>query len=396
MRRVVRALAAAALFGAVGITAFAVAGPASADTEICDQYGTSTIGGKYVVMNNRWGTSESQCINVTSTGFAITAQAGVGSTSGSPVSYPAVYLGCHYTKCSPSSPLPKQVSAITSATSSISYTYVSGATYDASYDIWLDPTAKTDGVNQQEVMIWFNRQGAIQPIGKAETAKATIGGRSWEVWTGSNGSNQVISYVAPDPIASWSFSVLDFINDVKTRGSVTSSWYLTSIQAGFEPWIEGAGLAVTDFSAAINSGTSTATTPATTPVTTAATTAPATTPPTSAATTTPAAGTAACRVGYATNVWTGGYTASVTVTNAGTAALNGWKLGFTLPAGQTVSQSWNTTLTGASGALTASNTSWNGALAAGGNATFGFQGTYSGSFSTPTAFTLNGSACTTA
>ncbi|HEY0001011.1 MAG TPA: glycosyl hydrolase family 5, partial [Actinoplanes sp.] len=113
MRRVVRALAAAALFSAVSITGLAVAGPASADTQICEQYGATTIGGKYVVMNNRWGTSAEQCINVTSTGFAITSQQGVGSTSGAPVSYPAVYAGCHYTKCSPGTNMPIRVSDIT-------------------------------------------------------------------------------------------------------------------------------------------------------------------------------------------------------------------------------------------------------------------------------------------
>jgi len=44
-------------------------------------------------MNNRWGTSAQQCINVTSTGFSIQTQQGTGSTSGAPVSYPAVYYG---------------------------------------------------------------------------------------------------------------------------------------------------------------------------------------------------------------------------------------------------------------------------------------------------------------
>ena len=74
----------------------------------------------------------------------------------------------------------------------------------------------------------------------------TIGGRTWQVWQGSNGSNNVISYVAPSAITSWNFSVLDFINDIRNRGAITNSWYLTSIQAGFEPWIGGAGLAVNE------------------------------------------------------------------------------------------------------------------------------------------------------
>ncbi|GIF18281.1 hypothetical protein BJ973_008758 [Actinoplanes tereljensis] len=377
MRRAIRAFAALGLLAGAAVTAFAVAGPAAADTQICDQYGSTTIGGRYVVMNNRWGTSAQQCINVTGTGFSITSQQGVGNTSGAPVSYPAVYLGCHYTNCSPGTNLPIQVSAISSATSSISYQYVSGATYDAAYDIWLDPSPKKDGVNQQEIMIWFNRQGSIQPIGSV-VGTTTIGGRSWEVWRGSNGSNAVISYVAPSAIASWSFSVLDFINDVKNRGAITSSWYLTSIQAGFEPWIGGAGLAVTNFAAAVNSGGQ------------------ATTTPTTAPTSQPPSGTAACRVTYGTNVWSNGFTANVTVANTGSNAINGWTLGFTLPSGQSITSSWNANVTGSSGAITAGNVTWNGSLAAGANTNFGFQGTYSGSFTNPSGFTLNGSTCTTA
>ncbi|MGW4215192.1 GH12 family glycosyl hydrolase domain-containing protein [Lentzea sp. NPDC004789] len=248
MRRNIRALTAA---GALVASIFvATSGSAEADTTICDQYGSTTIQGRYVVQNNRWGTSAQQCINVTSTGFRITTQQGSSPTNGAPVSYPSVFLGCHYTNCSPGSTLPKQVSQIRNATSSISYRYA-GGTYDAAYDIWLDPTPKTNGVNQMEIMIWFNRQGPIQPIGSV-VGNTTIGGRSWQVWRGSNGSNNVISYVAPSPLNSWSFNVLDFLNDVRARGAITSSWYLTSIQAGFEPWNGGVGLAVDNFSATVN------------------------------------------------------------------------------------------------------------------------------------------------
>src|SRR3954466_23944 len=208
MRRAIRALTALGLLAGAVVTAFAVAGPAAADTQICEQYGTTTIGGRYVVMNNRWGTSAQQRLNVTSTGFSIQTQQGTGSTSGAPVSYPAVFYGCHYTNCSPGTNLPMRLSSISSATSSISYNFVSGATYDAAYDIWLDPTPKTDGVNQMEIMIWFNRQGSIQPIGSV-VGNTTLVGHTWQVWQGSNGSNNVISYVAPSPISSASFSVLD-------------------------------------------------------------------------------------------------------------------------------------------------------------------------------------------
>src|SRR6187549_3144521 len=67
----------------------------AATGEICTQFGTTTQG-NYTIMNNRWGTSATQCINVTNNGFQITTQNGTGNLSGAPVSYPAINAGCHY------------------------------------------------------------------------------------------------------------------------------------------------------------------------------------------------------------------------------------------------------------------------------------------------------------
>ena len=70
MRHPLRAVLAAAVLAVGSITTVVLAGPAEADTRICEQYGSTTIGGRYTVMNNRWGTTAEQCINVTSTGRA--------------------------------------------------------------------------------------------------------------------------------------------------------------------------------------------------------------------------------------------------------------------------------------------------------------------------------------
>jgi hypothetical protein len=43
--------------------------------------------------------------------------------------------------------------------------------------------------------------------------------------------------------------------------------------------------------------------------------------------------------------------------------------------------------------VTARNLAWNGSLPVNGSKTFGFQGTYSGTFAAPSTFTLNGTAC---
>ncbi|MBQ1011146.1 cellulose binding domain-containing protein [Micromonospora sp. M51] len=371
MKRQLRALAVAGLLVASSLVAVTFGGTASADTLICEQYGSTTIQGRYVVQNNRWGTTAQQCINVTSSGFEITTLNGSSPTNGAPTAYPSVFFGCHYTNCSPGTNLPIQVSQISSATSSISYRYVSGATYNASYDIWLDPSPKRDGVNQMEIMIWLNRQGPIQPIGSV-VGTTNLAGRTWEVWRGSNGSNNVISYVAQSAISSLNFSVLDFINDTRNRGAITNSWYLTSIQAGFEPWQGGVGLAVTSFSANVNGGGNPTNPPPTTP---------------------PPGGGASCAVKYTANSWNNGFTADVQITNTGSSAINGWTMNYNLPSGQTVTNAWNATVSQSGSAVTARNVSHNGSIAPGGTASFGYQGTVNGSYSSPSSFSLNGATC---
>ncbi|WP_145926601.1 GH12 family glycosyl hydrolase domain-containing protein [Amycolatopsis orientalis] len=248
--KLTRSLAALMLAAAATLTVpLTGATPAHADTLICDQYGATTIQGKYRVMNNRWGSNAEQCISVRDSGFRIASQKGSTATNGAPLSYPAVYVGCHYDSCSPGTNLPKQLGQIGRASSSIEYGFAGGI-FDAAYDIWMDPTPKRTGVNQMEIMIWFHRQGGVQPVG-GPVGYTTIGGRSWQVWQGNNGGNDVVSYVAPSAMSSWSFDVMDFVRDVDARTRVDGSWYLTSIQAGFEPWQGGEGLAVNRFSADI-------------------------------------------------------------------------------------------------------------------------------------------------
>jgi hypothetical protein len=249
MKHSIRAVGAAASLAAGGLVAVVAANPAHAQ-QICDQWGSTVVQRKYVVQNNRWKGSNTQCINVTETpaGFTITTQQNVMPTSGPPASYPNIYIGCRYDTCSPNSFLPMQVKSMVQVTSGLNYTYGSdNAIFDASYDIWFDPQPKKTGVNQLEVMIWLNHQGSIQPVGKS-VGEVTLRGQKWIVWSGWNGENDVISYVAPSAIPSFSFNVRTFYDDVRKRYSkLNDDYYLTSIQAGFEPWQGGVGLKVQDF-----------------------------------------------------------------------------------------------------------------------------------------------------
>ena len=140
-----------------------------------------------------------------------------------------------------------------------------------------------------------------------------------------------------------------------------------------------ARLAITFFGLDSSGPTTPPTTPSTSPPTT-----PPTTPPTNGG---------ACRVAATISAWNTGLTASVTITNTGTSAINGWSLGFTLPSGQTITQGWNATYSPASGQVTAHNASYNAAIAPGASVNIGYQANHTGNSGAPTGFTLNGAAC---
>ena len=102
---------------------------------------------------------------------------------------------------------------------------------------------------------------------------------------------------------------------------------------------------------------------------------------------------AGCRVAYTVpSQWPGGFTGSVTITNLGD-AINGWRLVWTFPSGQQVTQAWNATISPTSGTVTATNMSYNAAIPTNGTVNFGFNGSWSGTNAVPGSFSLNGIAC---
>ncbi len=97
----------------------------------------------------------------------------------------------------------------------------------------------------------------------------------------------------------------------------------------------------------------------------------------------PPGGTRGCTAAYTIiGQWQGGFQGEVRVT-AGSAAITGWTVTWTFGNGQSVTQSWNATITSSGSAVTARNLSYNGNLGAGASSTFGFIGSWNGTNSSP-------------
>jgi Cellulose binding domain len=103
---------------------------------------------------------------------------------------------------------------------------------------------------------------------------------------------------------------------------------------------------------------------------------------------------AGCRVTYSVpSEWNGGFTGNVAVTNLGD-PLDGWRLSWSFPSGQQVSQAWNATVTQSGSQVTAANVSWNGSLDTNATVSFGFNGQSAATNTNPSSFALNGVPCT--
>ncbi|MFE1943169.1 glycoside hydrolase family 48 protein [Streptomyces massasporeus] len=110
-------------------------------------------------------------------------------------------------------------------------------------------------------------------------------------------------------------------------------------------------------------------------------------------TTTANAASVQCSVDYKANDWGSGFTVDLTLTNRGTAAIDGWTLTYGYSGNQKLANGWNGSWSQAGQTITVKNAPYNGTIAAGGAVSTGAQFSYSGSNTAPTDFAVNGTRC---
>lgn len=87
-------------------------------------------------------------------------------------------------------------------------------------------------------MIWLGAIGGAGPISSSGSPIATpsIGGVSWKLYKGPNGSTTVFSFVATSEQTNYSGDIKAFFTYLVNSQGFPSSQYLLSIGAGTEPF----------------------------------------------------------------------------------------------------------------------------------------------------------------
>lgn len=250
----------------------------------CGAFDDYTVG-SYVIENDDYNSAQcpgTQCITVNETTGAFTVTQGPtcpsddGGLNGATGSYPNTLYGTSYGVTSPNSVLPEQVSAITSATSSWSFSVGGTSTdaWDVAYDIWFCPNAPSSSdacggtsgfAGGTELMIWADYQntgGYEYDLGPTTLPDGSI----WERWTFTQSSDgNTWTYLAylpkslpsSSPVSLTNLNLLEFFDDAETLSDdagttfLQSSWYLYAVQAGIETRVGGMPFVNNSFSVSI-------------------------------------------------------------------------------------------------------------------------------------------------
>jgi len=251
-----------ALLATAAVTVLAAGSAHAATTPLSGMQSRPVAGGAYTLQNNEWGSGGPESVTTNgNVGFTVTNSSIDNATNAAPGGYPSIYAGCHWGNCTQGGlgAHPVQVSRLTgpgTVTTSWKTTQPGGsAAYDVAYDVWFNQTPAAAGQpDGAELMVWLNHHGPVQPFG-SQVGTAAIGGVSYQVWEGGQPWGDTITYVMASPATSVrDLDVGALAADAVRRGYIRMSWYLIDVEAGFELWRGGAGLATDSFSVNLSGG----------------------------------------------------------------------------------------------------------------------------------------------
>lgn len=373
---------------------------ASADepAQMCTRYQSVAVkNGRYIVMNNVWGATTAQCVEVSADGaFRVveTSHRNVDTAA----AFPSIYAGCHWGHCTRGTNLPLQVERIRSLRSN--WRTVTGAPgmWNAAYDLWFHTTAEVDrSPDGAELMIWLDKAGGANPSGLVVARNVRLAGAVWDIWYASSAWNYV-AYVRTTRTSSVeNLDLKAFVFDAVGRGYVDRSWYLSGVEAGFEVYRDGAGLTSESFSVKASEGlpsrpTGAPSTPFGPAIADSSSADPAGSGLAEPGPSQTPKQPPACSLRWSANAWNTGLVTEVVVTNHGP-PLRGWVVSWEFDADERVDNDWGAEITQSGQRVVAANAPYNGYLGTNGSATFGFQAQHGGRVYRPATVRLNGQPC---
>ena len=220
LRKIATAVLAPAM--ALGATVGLASAPASAAVwNSCDQWGNTSLNG-YTLYNNIWGSGAgSQCVWANSgTNWGVWAN---HPNTGGIKSYP-----------NSKKVINKTIASLGSLTSSYNVTVPSSGAYNTSYDIW-------DTDYDYEIMLWVNYNGAVGPIGTSQ-GSVSLGGHTWNVYKGTNGANEVFSFLRTSDSNSGTVNIKPILSWIAGKGWMSSNETIGDVQFGYEITSSAGGL----------------------------------------------------------------------------------------------------------------------------------------------------------
>ncbi|WP_436788024.1 ricin-type beta-trefoil lectin domain protein [Yinghuangia sp. YIM S10712] len=203
--------------------------------------------GRYLVNPNEWNAVGGLCVRSEGeTDFHVTQSGVAPSTIVDAQRGPGAYA--HITTPPTGGALPIRMDRLQNATSSWRFTTPDAGTYNAAYDLWFSSVpGQCSFTESAELMIWIDSRNK-QPTGE-RTAVIRVGDADYTVYEApKKSSHTLIVYSRNDPAeAVTELDLLAFATDAQRRGYVPPSSSLCSVQAGFEIWDGGVGLATESF-----------------------------------------------------------------------------------------------------------------------------------------------------
>lgn len=226
----------------------ALAGGSGSAAVLCARLGFLRVqnawGRRYVIRNDNFG-GRRECLRAgRGPRFTVTRSA-ADSRGPESLAYPNIFVGCSWGICTPRSGLPERVDRLRRPQTAWRITARSGGTWDAGYDIWIGRRPVTSGqAKGTEIMIWLNTSGFGTPKHDRIIREGHVLYYLKYWYTNHHGVRwPLIIFRRVHPVSYARMRLRPFLVRAERLGLLRPQWYLLSIEAGFEIWRGGRGLA---------------------------------------------------------------------------------------------------------------------------------------------------------